>query len=229
MAREPGDQVAEVVRAAFAVPGVAAVRVEPDEGGGPALLRLELVPGADEQEVAEAVDARLRSAPQVYSGTLAVPEQDAAAKERPAGAAPEPDAVAPPEHGRLVLDRVQQVTERMTTTSTVVLLHAGDRHTGVADGAATQAGAHRSLATATARAVESAAGGRLRLDVEAADVLQVAGERTAVVLLTVLTPRGPERLTGAALAGPDAGQALVKAVLAACNRRVSLELAPSAG
>ncbi|MFZ5872216.1 MAG: hypothetical protein ACOYXW_17015, partial [Actinomycetota bacterium] len=100
---------------------------------------------------------------------------------------------------------------------------------GVADGAATQAGAHRSLATATARAVESAAGGRLRLDVEAADVLQVAGERTAVVLLTVLTPRGPERLTGAALAGPDVGQALVKAVLAACNRRVSLELAPSAG
>ncbi|MFZ5872779.1 MAG: hypothetical protein ACOYXW_19940, partial [Actinomycetota bacterium] len=68
VAREPGDQVAEVVRAAVAVPGVAAVRVEPDEGGGPALLRLELVPGADEQEVAEAVDARLRSAPQVYSG-----------------------------------------------------------------------------------------------------------------------------------------------------------------
>ncbi|MFP5334449.1 MAG: hypothetical protein ACLGIV_03965 [Actinomycetes bacterium] len=236
--REPGAQVAEVVRAALAVPGVAAVRIEPDETGGPALLRLELAPGADEQEVADAVDARLRDQPQVFSGTLrspvasnGAPEPPAAAPSEPAQTAPSPVpgprpvAVDAPEHGRLVLERVQQVTEGMTTTTTVVLLHGDDRHTGVAEGAATVGGAHRALATATARAVESAAAGRLRLDIEAADVVTMAGERTALVLVSVLTARGPERLTGAVLSGDDPGRAVVKAVLAACNRRVSLELA----
>lgn len=236
--REPEDQVAEVVRAALAVPGVAAVRIEPDETGGPALLRLELAPGADEQEVADAVDARLRDEPQVFSGTLrpaapahGTPEAPPVVSSEPVGSTPAPASGPVPaesfEHARLVLERVQQVTEGMTTTTTVVLLHGEDRHTGVADGAATVGGAHRALATATARAVESAAAGRLRLDIEAADVLAMAGERTAVVLVSVLTARGPERLTGAVLSGDDPARAVVKAVLAACNRRVSLELATS--
>jgi len=227
--REPGEQVAEVVRAAFAVPGVTAVRVEPDARGGPALLRLELSPDADEQEVADAVDARLRDQPQVFSGVLPSPAARRAPAESPT---PRPQAPggdlsgAGPLPGleRLVLERVQQVTETMTTTSTVVLRNGEDRHTGVADGAATVGGSHRSLAAATARAVESAASGKVRLDVEAADVLTVASEATAVVLLTVLSRRGTERLTGAVLVGADPARAVVKAVLTACNRRVSREL-----
>lgn len=298
--RDSGDQVADVVRAALTVPGVAAVRVEPDEKDGLALLRLELAPGADEQQVAQAVDARLRARlglegqdspeaaqeppaaaepsevpevpaqngaqaeadaldePEVFSGVFPTspkeleppppqqvpqpPPQQQTPPSRttpprrvsvPAIAAPSVAAPAAPqwvtgsagdEH-RLVLERVQQVTEGMTTTSTVVLSHGTHLHTGVADGAATVGGAHRSLAAATARALESAASGRLRLDVHTADLVACAGERTAVVVLNVMTRRGAERLSGASIAGEEAGRAVVKAVLAACNRRISLELA----
>jgi hypothetical protein len=125
---------------------------------------------------------------------------------------------------RLVLERVQQVTEGMTTTSTVVLAQGDHRHTGVAEGAATTSGGHRSLAAATARALESAASGRLRFDIEAADLVTFADSRTAVVLLSVMTRRGAERLSGASVAGDDPTRAVVKAVLAACNRRVGAEL-----
>jgi hypothetical protein len=287
--RESGDQVADVVRAALDVPGVTSVRVEPDDDGL-ALLRLELEPGADEQDVARAVDARLRrrlgldapdAAPdpppdapeppagkpsepprdpdevEVYSGTLPDPAQQKPTTGRTAsGRRPVPPVTAPsvastpapdwlsrtlpepptapaPSAGvalglpeRLVLERVQQVTEGMTTTSTVVLAQGGHRHTGVAEGAATTSGGHRSLAAATARALESAASGRLRLDVEAADLVAFADSRTAVVLLSVMTRRGAERLSGATVAGDDPGRAVVKAVLAACNRRVGAELVP---
>jgi hypothetical protein len=283
--RETGDQVADVVRAALAVPGITAVRVEPDADDGLALLRLELAPGTDEQEIAQALDARLGrqepSVPQpsppaaspaeppepdVVSGTLPPPRSRPVAPD-PAVAQAEPPA-PPPEQpgrsspakrrsvppvsaptvastpapewlastepggsgqqqlgqGRLVLERVQQVTEGFATTSTVVLAQGPSRHTGVAEGAATASGAYRTLAAATARALESAASGRLRLDVEMADLMTFAGERTAVVVLSVMTRRGPERLSGASLAGGEPGRAVVKAVLAACNRRVSLEM-----
>ena len=47
-----------VVRVALAVPGVTAVRVEPAADGS-AVVRLELVPGADEAQVAAAVQEAL--------------------------------------------------------------------------------------------------------------------------------------------------------------------------
>lgn len=138
--------------------------------------------------------------------------------ERPAARA------LPVQRSRLVLERVQQVTEAHTASCTVVLRAGEEHHTGIAEGAATPGGVRRALATATVRAVESASLGRLRLDVEAADVVPVAGQDTAVVLVTLLTPRGPEQLGGAVPVGADPAQALVKAVLGACNRRVAAVL-----
>ena len=289
---EPGDStdthdsVASAVRAALAVPGVSAVRIEPD-ADGVALLRLELDPGADEDAVARAVDERVRAsipaqAPSVEATTPQPPQppqpaQDAAPAEEPAaepaaapaasGAsalplqAPRPAAKgrsgrtsvpsvssssvastpAPQWLGevvtssatgadqRLVLERVSVSTERFSTTATVVLAQGASSHTGVADAAATATGAHRSLATATVRALESAVAGRLRAEVDAVTVSPVGGEETAVVLLSLATERGQERLTGASLVEGDPQRAVVRAVLAACNRRLALDLTDRSG
>ena len=279
---DSGDQVASVVRAALAVPGVSAVRIEPD-ADGVALLRLELDPGADEDAVARAVDERVRAsipaqAPSVEATTPAPATQDAPpAGERaaepvavpPSSAtaaalplqAPRPTArsrsgrtsvpsvssssvastpapqwlgevvtsSAPDADQRLVLERVSVSTERFSTTATVVLAQGASSHTGVADAAATATGAHRSLATATVRALESAVAGRLRAEVDAVTVSPVGGEETAVVLLSLATERGQERLTGASLVERDPQRAVVRAVLAACNRRLALDLTDRSG
>ena len=279
---DSGDSVASAVRAALAVPGVSAVRIEPD-ADGVALLRLELAPGVDEDAVARAVDERVRAsipaqAPSVEATTPAPATQDAPpAGERaaepvaapPSSAtaaalplqAPRPTArsrsgrtsvpsvssssvastpapqwlgevvtsSAPDADQRLVLERVSVSTERFSTTATVVLAQGASSHTGVADAAATATGAHRSLATATVRALESAVAGRLRAEVDAVTVGPVGGEETAVVLLSLATERGQERLTGASLVERDPQRAVVRAVLAACNRRLALDLTDRSG
>lgn len=279
--RDGGDQVADAVRAALAVPGVAAVRVEPDSADGLALLRLELVPGADSDDVAKAVDAHLRRdlgtvpptasaatqpvhhaapaagrvthddgeplavvtsgrLPQIHRPVATAGDQTQlrtargaqahAVRPRPWEALPivlpdDQPAGRAPELGRLGLDRVQVMTRGLDVTATVVLTDDGRQHTGVCEAAATPGGHHRSLAGATAQALESAAGGRCRLEVEAADITTVAGEETAVVVLSILSARGSQKLTGACPVGDDPQRAVVKAVLAASNRRMSLQLA----
>ena len=136
---------------------------------------------------------------------------------------------APGADQRLVLERVSVSTERFSTTATVVLAQGASSHTGVADAAATATGAHRSLATATVRALESAVAGRLRAEVDAVTVGPVGGEETAVVLLSLATERGQERLTGASLVEGDPQRAVVRSVLAACNRRLALDLTDRSG
>ncbi|SDQ72084.1 hypothetical protein [Quadrisphaera sp. DSM 44207] len=302
-----GAEVASAVRAALAVPGVRAVRVEAD-GRGAALLRLELEDDADEDDVARAVDARVRAA-RAAAIPAPAPAADAAPVAQPAplvapaaedadgavegptdgavdgavdgrGAVPGPSrparsgrvpvpavssptvAATPaprwlgeaPQTGpaalaeplertverafepaaeraaeRLLLQRVEVVTEGLTTTSTVVLRQGGGLHTGVADAAATPTGAHRALATAAVRALESAAGGRLRMEVDAVTLAEQLGETAALVALSVLSGRGSERLVGAALAGADPHRAVVKAVLSACNRRFGFDLGDAPG
>lgn len=280
------DHVGDAVQAALAVPGVAGVRVEPDSGAGLALLRLELAHGADEADVARAVDEHLRrraaerhaqvrppvppspgppppiqpptSSSQASSGDgepLAVvtsgrlptahrpdpaPESVVggdsqvrtargtaahATRPRPWETRPVvlPDTREPVV--RLRLDRVQVMTRGMDVTATVVLSAGGRQHTGVCEAAATPGGHLRSLATATAAAMESATGGQCRFEVEATDVTSVAGQEAAVVVLSILSERGTETLTGACPVGDDAQRAMVKAVLAASNRRLSLQLA----
>jgi hypothetical protein len=280
------DPVADAVRAALVVPGVASVRVDADEDGA-ALLRLELHDGADEDEVARAVEAELRRAATVPAAPvpppaplllpLTVPAPSPSPEPRPAagegaaparstdvpltvpqqlgrpaprlrsgrvpvpsvssptvaatpaphwlGETPGEDDAAPvgrpePVADRIVLQRVQVATEGLTTTATVVLGRGAASHTGVADCAATPTGGHRALATATVRALESAAGGRLRAEVDAVSVADLAGRSTALVQLSMVTAGGPEQLVGAALTGADSSGGVVKAVLAACNRRV---------
>jgi hypothetical protein len=126
---------------------------------------------------------------------------------------------APVSEGRLVLDRVEVATGRLELWATVQL-RAGDVvHTGTASATATGTGAHRAVVAATARAAESALGGTVRLDVEAVDLLGVGADQVGVVVVTLLTERGVDKVTGAALVRGDGRETLVRATLDALNRR----------
>ena len=270
-------RVEGVVRVALSVPGVTGVRVEPADDGS-AVVRLELVPGADEAAVAAAVQEALAleaavgpvapeatapvedapaevAAPAVVPAVVPAPEaasrprvpMPAAAPERAdrprtgrisvpplsatsVASTPAPQwlgesAPAPRPQGgdRLVLEKVQVVTEGLATTATVVLTRAGSVHTGVSEAANTPSGGPRALAAATLRALESAAGGRLRGEVEAVRPSELDGRAAVTVMIGIATARGSEQLVGAALEG-GSQPAVVRAVLSACNRRLDPDL-----
>jgi hypothetical protein len=185
------------------------------------------VPGLAPEPLDRPVPER-RSLPRSDSGRLDdVPPPLAAvpsppdADERDETEEPEQSRVtpAPVSEGRLVLDRVEVATGRLELWATVQL-RAGDvLHTGTASATATGTGAHRAVVAATARAAESALGGTVRLDVEAVDLLGVGADQVGVVVVTLLTERGVDKVTGAALVRGDGRETLVRATLDALNRR----------
>jgi hypothetical protein len=185
------------------------------------------VPGLAPEPLDRPVPER-RSLPRSDSGRLDdVPPPLAAvpsppdADERDETEEPEQSRVtpAPVSEGRLVLDRVEVATGRLELWATVQL-RAGDvLHTGTASATAAGTGAHRAVVAATARAAESALGGAVRLDVEAVDLLGVGADQVGVVVVTLLTERGVDKVTGAALVRGDGRETLVRATLDALNRR----------
>jgi hypothetical protein len=160
------------------------------------------------------------------------PEPAAVAARPPApppATAPRPAQAArnaPPARAgrpRLVIERVQLVSAGLTTSVTVVLGvggTAGRSVQGSADGTATTGSLHRSVAAATLRAVEAAAGDGVRFDVEHVEVARTGSDRTALVVVTMVTERATQRLSGASVVREDVRQAVIRAVLAAVNRRV---------
>jgi len=121
---------------------------------------------------------------------------------------------------RLVIERVQLVSAGLTTSVTVVLAHDGRSVQGTAEGTATTGSLHRSVAAATLRAVESVVGEGVRFDVEHVEVARTGPDRTALVVVTMVTERATQRLSGASVVREDVRQAVIRAVLAAVNRRV---------
>ena len=151
------------------------------------------------------------------------PAPPPAKPSRPAEAARGSAPAAPTARPRLVIERVQLVSAGLTTSVTVVLGvgGAGGRSVqGCADGTATTGSLHRSVAAATLRAVEAAAGDGVRFDVEHVEVARTGTDRTALVVVTMVTERATQRLSGASVVREDVRQAVIRAVLAAVNRRV---------
>jgi hypothetical protein len=260
----------DLVTALLGVPGVAAAAVEP-HGTGPGTLRLQLATGADEVDVAGAVNRLLRSqfglavdadrvrvldaagsrdaAPRrtptetAADDTAASPvlgdrSDDADRDEADAGgeteelgqdasaALPDPRrAVA----GRLVIERVQLVSAHLGVTVSVTLRSGERLETGEAEGAATSGALHRSVADATLRAVERMVDDEVRFAVEHVEIASTGQERTALVVVSLVTERGTQRLSGASVVRDDARQAVIRGVLAAVNRRVGPMLAEVAG
>ena len=233
----------ELVGALLAVEGVADAAVEPDpDGAGPGTLRLQLAPGADEVAVAGAVNRLLRArfGLAVDADRVRVLEESVPAPEAPEA----PEAPAPPVEpvsaavadppplpavrvtrpGRVVIERVQMLSVGLGVVATVSLSLDGSIHVGESDGAATPTSVHRTVADATLRAVERFVGGRVRFEVEHVEFTSAGEDRTALVVVTMLTARGSERLSGASVVREDVRQAVIRATLAAINRRLEVLL-----
>lgn len=205
-------EYAQIVAALRAVPGVADADVEPDgDGGGLGLLRLGLSPGVDEVEVATSVGRVLRE--QFGLGVDADQVQlieDAATPELPVQS----------DGRRPVIARMQLVSSGLDVTAYVQLSYRERLVKGEATGTATQSGVHRAVATAALHAVEDLIGGRARFEVDQVEVAPTGRERTVLVLVTMVSSQGTDRLTGSAVVREDVRQAAIRAALDAVNRRL---------
>jgi hypothetical protein len=126
---------------------------------------------------------------------------------------------------RLSIERVQLVSAGLGTAVTVTLALDGRTLDGEAEGAATQTGLLRSVAAATLRAVEQITDGTVRFEVEHVEIARAGTDQTALVVITMLTGRSTERLSGASVVREDTREAVIRAVLAALNRRMEPLLA----
>jgi len=120
--------------------------------------------------------------------------------------------------------KMHLVSAGLDVTASVTLASGDRTAVGEARGSATSSGVHRAVALATLRAVEQLVGDAVRVELEHLDVTPMGTERTVVVLLTLLTERGGETLTGAATVRDDVRQAVIRATLDALNRRLELLL-----
>jgi hypothetical protein len=137
-------------------------------------------------------------------------------------AAPEDSLTRP---SRLTIERVQLVSAGLGATVSVTLGLDGRGFEGAAEGSATQTGLLRSVAAATLRAVERIIDGSARFEVEHVEVARTGNGRTALVVVTMVTGRSTQRLSGASVVREDTRQAMIRAVLAALNRRMEPLLA----
>ena len=131
--------------------------------------------------------------------------------------------------GRLVIERVALVSAGLGTYVSVSLGLDGRTFEGNAEGTSTPGSLHRSVAGATLRAVEAVVDGSMRFDVEHVEIAVTGPDRTALVVVTMVTDRATQRLSGASVVREDVRQAIIRAVLAAVNRRVEPMLGEVAG
>jgi len=139
-----------------------------------------------------------------------------------------PPALTPPaEAARVVLDHVQVSTFGLDATVEVRLV-AGDRVAlGVANGPAVDGYVLRLCAAAAANSVDEllseSADGQTRghCYVEQAAIVPMGSCEVAVVVVLLVCDGWVEQLAGSALVSGDPRQAVVRATLAAVNRRLS--------
>jgi hypothetical protein len=207
----------EIVAALRRVPGVAEADLQPDsDGGGVGVLRLGLAPGWDEVEVAAAVGRLLRE--QFGLGVDAERVQLIEDADIAPVAVEQPEPNAP--GSRLSITRMHLVSSGLDVTASVTLQHGDESSVGAATGTATQSGVHRAVALATLDAVESLLGASVRFELDHIDVTQAGSDRTVVAGVTLVSTRGNERLTGAAVVREDVRQAVIRATLDSLNRRI---------
>ena len=205
----------EIVAALRAVPGVADADVESDADGGMGLLRLGLAPGFDEVQVATSVGRLLRE--RFGLGVDAERVQlveDAEVPDEPLG---RNDTA--PQH-RPAIQRMHLVSSGLDISASVTLGFEGRSAVGEAQGTATQSGVQRAVALATLRAIELLVDEKARFELDHLEVTQTGRDRTVVAGVTLVTPSGSEKLTGAAVVREDVRQAVIRATLDGLNRRL---------
>lgn len=233
-----------VVSALRALAGVADVELEPEprDPGGLGALRIRLLPGADEVAVARAADRVLRTnfSLAVDAERVQLVEDEAGTRRGRHAAAGElsvgdsdltdstddvdsDDVNQPPSSfasARVSIERLQVATTGLITTVTVRLSRGGVPSAGVAEGTTSSTGVHRAVALATLHALEQVVAAPYRFELEHVDVAVTGTLQTAVVVVTLVTELGGERLSGASVVRGDTRQAVVRATLSAVNRRL---------
>ncbi len=214
--------VSALLAAVRAVPGVrdAQVRTSAD---GDRTLRLDLADGADGVTVAtlvsQVLDERLGV---VVDPSRSFMVEDATSDEQQFQA-----PVNAPRR-RVLMERLQVVTGGLDASVEVSLASAAKKVVGSATGPAVEAAVLRTVASAALNAVDALIEGRGRCGLDQAEVAEIGSDRVAVAVVTLLTPGQVDRLAGAVLVRGDARQAMVRAVLAALNRRLEA-LVPGGG
>ncbi|MFI6271201.1 hypothetical protein [Micromonospora zamorensis] len=247
--RTPEPQSAPA-RDAGADPRTGEVRaVESPSGGRPSGARVEAVPAGVEQRPATDISRRRRlNAPHRGRATVEEPGSVSAAPAAPAGAATGSPATLgtsysggqvtttesapsrPLDTGgtpgpRVVIDHVQVSTFGLDANVEVRLLAGGDSASGYATGPAVDGYVLRLCAVAAAAAVDELLRGaenaeRGRCFVEHAAVVPFGNCEVATVVALLVCEGWVEQLAGSALVAGDPRQAVVRATLAAVNRRL---------
>jgi len=121
---------------------------------------------------------------------------------------------------RPALMRIREQTDNARTTLTVTLAWQNGEHVGVATGPDAESARLRLVGEATLQAIESIFADMPPLALDAIGTASV-GMRTALIGVIVFAGKqGEELVVGSALSTGDHGEAAVKAVLDALNRRL---------
>jgi hypothetical protein len=128
---------------------------------------------------------------------------------------------------RILIQRMQLVSAGLGVTTSVSLTWLGQSYLGESSAAATPSSVHRSVATATLRALEEVVGSAARFELEQLEINQLGPDRAVVVVVAMLTRMGSERLTGVSVVREDVRQAVIRATLDALNRRLESLLTPA--
>jgi hypothetical protein len=128
---------------------------------------------------------------------------------------------------RILIQKMQLVSAGLGVTSSVSLSLKGHAYLGESSAAATPSSVHRSVATATLRALEDVVGSAARFELEQLEINQLGPDRAVVVVVAMLTRLGSERLTGVSVVREDVRQAVIRATLDALNRRLESLLEPA--
>lgn len=97
-----------------------------------------------------------------------------------------------------------------------------DIYDGVASGPYSRTNRLRLVVKATLNALEEYLRGTCHFVVDDVQILQLGQKEVALVSIALITSMGEENLVGATIVRQDEQEALVKAALAAVNRRISL-------
>jgi len=215
-----GTAVSRLLRERFGL-GVAVQRIEPVDATG------QQGPTQYDNDPMAAV-LQLRPAPLSKAADSApVPDWPASATSSP-GLNPGAALPSAPKPGpRPKLGRLGLTQAGLGISAVVDLTWPGDvavgphRTVGEADGPATTDGVRRAVATATARCLTAELSPGVRVDLDDFTIATLGQRKVAVVRVIWSSAEGIVALTGASDVRDDVRQALVRAVLAATNRKVS--------
>lgn len=134
-----------------------------------------------------------------------------------------PESIGSPDGARPAVVDLAEDSNGTHTTLKVTLRYGNDEHTGTATGPAVASTRLRLVAEATLDALAEAYGNLPPIAIDAIADATVGSRTVIVATLVAVAEGGAEQLAvGSAIAGEDEGQAAVRAVLNALNRRLAL-------